>query len=141
MKKAICIVSTAILILTLATACGKTVQTESETETETQTISVPPFSEVDGVKSRKVEIDDTHYEIDILDGNGNASKREFYKDGILTYYIEVSAKDADGNSTQEKYYTSKKELFATCDSGNYYDKNGKQISEEVMAAAIDKYNK
>lgn len=136
MKKTLCVLSVLVLLMSFGTACGK--NKTDIAETTTQTTTEFKFTEVDGVISHRVDIDDNNYEMYYIDENGNAIKTEYYANDKLVYYYTISGTDEYGNGNQNKYYDAKGNLFAVCDKGYYYDAKGKQITEETMDSIISK---
>lgn len=136
MKKTICILSLALLLLSAGTACGVN-RTELEPipvdySGETKTTTEAQYTVGQEESSTKIDINKNEYEIDYFDKEGNGVKIEHYLNKKLVYYYTNSAADEIGNGVQQKYYDAQGKLLATEDSGCFYDANGKQITEETM---------
>lgn len=146
MKKALFILSAAILMLSVFSACGKNKTIEMEKPVgyefdETHTTTQAQYTVGKEAKSVKNEVGKNEYDIDYMDEDGDAVKREHYKDKVLKYYIEISAADKDGNSVQQKYYDPKGKLVLTEDNGNYFDENGNEVTEEMLDYLLRELNK
>lgn len=140
MKKAICIISAAVMLLTVCTACGK-----EDADTVPETTAYNPADWTEFIKKgdetvNKLKISDNEYELNYTDDEGNAVKTEHYKNDKLTYYYVFAAYDKDGNTKQE-YYSGDGKLFAIYSPSGLTDANGKPISEIDVQKIMDLYNK
>lgn len=142
MKKALCILSAVIMLMTLGTACGK--KTENNAEAPKTTAYNPAdWTEVitkDDETIVKLKISDNEYELNYMDENGNAVKTEHYKNDRCTFYYIFAPADKNGNTRQE-YYSGDGKLFAVYDAIGLSDAKGKPITETEMQKLIDSYNK
>lgn len=137
MKKAVCIFSAVLLILSVATACGKKpepfrISKPEEYSGETHATTEVQKTVGTEVSSTKVETGENNYEINYVDENGIAVKTECYVNDVLKYYYVVTATNEFGNSVRQVYYDADDNLLATVEDGYFYDKDGKQISDEMM---------
>lgn len=137
MKKIICILSAVIMILSIATACGKKSEPFRMPKPEEYSGETHVTTEVrktvgTEVSSTRVETGEKNYEINYVDENGLAVKTEYYVNDVLKYYYVVTGTDDFGNSVRQAYYDADDNLIATIEDGYFYDKDGKQISEEMM---------
>ena len=142
MKKIICILSLLLVITAVGTACGKEKPIRpvpAEYTGETVTTTEAQYTVGTETSSTKVDISKKEYEINYVDGNGNAVKTEHYKKKKLIYYYVYSAADENGNGIQEKYYDPDGNLIGTAGDGYFYDKDGKQITEEMMSYLLYQY--
>lgn len=144
MKRFISVVSLMLVFAAVGTACAKEnkkppISVPEKYTGETETTTEAQYTVGKEESSTKVQINKREYEINYVDKNGNAVKTEYYKDQQLIYYYVYSAADENGNGIQEKYYDAKGNLIATSDKGYFYDKNGKQISDEMMNYLLYQY--
>lgn len=143
MKKFICVFSLLLVITAVGTACGKTEKYPGPAPKDytgaTVTTTKPQHTVGTEESSTKVEINEKEYEINYVDSNGNAVKTEHYKKKKLIYYYVYSAADENGNGIQEKYYDPDGNLIGTAGGGYFYDKDGKQITEEMMSYLLYQY--
>lgn len=143
MKKFICVFSLLLVIAAIGTACGKTEKypgpAPKDYTGETVTTTEAQYTVGVETSSTKVDISKKEYEIYYVDGNGNAVKTEHYKKDKMIYYYVYSAADENGNGIQEKYYDPDGKLIGTAGDGYFYDKNGKQITEEMMSYLLYQY--
>lgn len=141
MKKTLCVLSAALVLLTVGTACGKKRQTENKTDvSQTEEVTWVEFITEKDKKAIKMLINENEYELNIVDESGNAEKTEHYKNDKLTYYYVYSAPDKDGKVNQE-YYGADGKLFAVYGAKGFFDANGKEIREDEMQKLIDSKNK
>ena len=87
-------------------------------------------------------IDSLGYEtIDIgcYDENGRGTRFEYYKDGKLSYYYVSSDFDETGNESVQTYFNADGKLLASIKDGQFYDADGKVISEYQMDEILKKY--
>lgn len=141
MKKIICILSAAVLLLTVGTACGKKEQADNTAADNTTAENTwARFVTENGKKAMKIIINENEYEMNYLDESDNADKTEHYKNGKLTYYYVYADPDSYGNSEQ-LYYSADGKFFAKYSAEGFFDANGKEISEGEMQKLIDSHNK
>ncbi len=138
MKKALCILSAALVLLTVGTACSKN-ESNTGIDAAEENTWVEFITEEDR-KAVKQIINDDEYELNYIDADGNAEKTEHYKNGKLTYYFVYSASGKNGNINQE-YYGADGKLFARYGTDGFFGADGKEIREDDMQKLIDSHNK
>ena len=137
MKKTICLLSAALLIASVFSACGKT-QSMGETlnpveyNGETHPTTSAEHTVGKEESSTQINLGNKEYEINYTDSDGNAVRTEHYKNKKLVYYYEITASDENGNAVQQKYYDKNGKLFAITDNGYFYDENGSDMMEETF---------
>ncbi|MCQ2471775.1 MAG: hypothetical protein MJ147_07045 [Clostridia bacterium] len=141
MKKTFCIVSAIIVILSAFCACGKSTKSEKNNlSTTLTTASTTAFTSGKEVATSAVEYKN-ETQVFHKDGAGNDLLLEHYNsDGKVEYYEEPVYSN-DGSVDRIKYYDSKKKLVAASDNQNhFYDKDGKEISENDFIVLMNKAN-
>lgn len=138
MKRFIYVFSAVILVLSVLTSCAagdarKEIAEHPNTSIkEAHSTTEAEYTLGAEETSQKLETGKNKYEINYFDKKGNGTKKEFYEQDKLTYYIEISGADKNGKPTQEKYFKPDGTLFGVFDGGFFYDGEGNQISEDVM---------
>ena len=143
MKKTICIISLLLVVMSAASACGRTQKIVRERPEdyvgETHSTTEAQYTVGKEERSMKNEIDKNTYELLYVDSDGNAVKNERYYKNRLRYYCTITATDENGNGIRQNYYDAEGNLFASEEYGYYYDGDGKQISEEMMEYLLLQY--
>ena len=140
-KKIIVITSILCVLLSVLCACkGKNDEKLSE-ETTQATLPPPYTTVVDGepMTAQKLGSSDEDYEIGCYDENGRGTRIEYYKDGKLSYYYVSSDFDENDNETVQTYYNADGKLLASIKDGQFYDADGKKITEDQMETILEKY--
>ena len=141
-KKAIYIVSVFVLCLATLCACGKSKNPVAKAPNTNVSVKYsttkPEFTAGEIATSRKNNDDDKEYDIEYYDDRGIGVKIEHYRDGKMRYYYTYSALDADGECVQQQYFNSHDKLIGTYDNGFFFDKDGTQITEDMMELMLDK---
>ncbi len=140
MKKTFCIISAIIVILSAFCACSKSTQSNKDnlSTTTSTTASTTAFTSGTEVATSKVEYKN-ETQVFHKDSAGNDLLLEhFNSDGKVEYYEEPVYSN-DGSVDRIKYYDSKKKLVAASDNQNrFYDKDGKEISENDFVVLMNK---
>ena len=128
MKKIICIVSALVFMLSALCACAKN-DTENVEKTDKTAGSTTAFTTGSEAKTSSVEAGDEK-QVFHRDDDGNDLLVENYdSDGKKSSY-EEPVYNADGSTERINYYDKDKNLVAASGSGGkFYDKDGKEISE------------
>lgn len=141
-KKFIVITSILCVLLSVLCACkGKNDEKSSEEETTQATLPPPYTTVVDGepMTAQRLGSSDEDYEIGCYDENGRGTRIEYYKDGKLSYYYISSDFDENGNESLQTYYNADGKLLASIKDGQFYDADGKKITEDQMETILKEY--
>lgn len=140
-KKAVVLTSIFCVLLSVLCACNGKDDEKSSEETTQATLPPPYTTVVDGepMTAQKLGSSDKDYEIGCYDENGRGTRFEYYKDGKLSYYYVSSDFDETGNESVQTYFNADGKLLASIKDGQFYDADGKVISEYQMDEILKKY--
>lgn len=143
MKKLFCILSCFVLLLSCFSACShKNTKNNSEASTQPKTFDGNNEFEL-GKEAKTSEIDSENgKQVFHIDEHGEYMMLDHYdSDGKILYY-EEPVYSADGNIKGYKYYDAQKKLLASVDSeNNFFDKDGKNITENQFTELLGNLNK
>lgn len=140
-KKIIVITSIFCVLLSVLCAC-KDKNDEKSLEETTQATLPPPYTTVvygEPMTAQKLGSSDEDYEIGCYDENGRGTRIEYYKNGKLSYYYVSSDFDESDNETVQTYYNADGKLLASIKDGQFYDADGKKITEDQMETILKEY--
>ena len=140
-KKIIVITSILCVLLSVLCACKGKNDKKSSEETTQATLPPPYTTVVDGepMTAQKLGSSDEDYEIGCYDENGRGTRIEYYKDGKLSYYYVSSDFDESDNEIVQTYYNADGKLLASIKDGQFYDADGKKITEDQMETILKEY--
>ena len=140
-KKAVVLTSIFCVLLSVLCACKGKDDEKSSEETTQATLPPPYTTVVDGepMTAQKLGSSDKDYEVGCYDENGRGTRFEYYKDGKLSYYYVSSDFDETGNESVQTYFNADGKLLASIKDGQFYDADGKVISEYQMEEFLKKY--
>ena len=141
MKKIICIVSALTLMLSALCACAKNDADNAKNKEETTastTASTTAFTTGSEAATSSAK-DGDEKQVFHRDEDGNDLLVEhFDADGKKTHY-EEPVYNADGSIGRIKYYDKNKKPVAQSDThGKFYDKDGREISENDFVILMSK---
>ena len=140
-KKIIVITSILCVLLSVLCACKGKNDKKSSEETTQATLPPPYTTVVDGepMTAQRLGSSDEDYEIGCYDENGRGTRIEYYKDGKLSYYYVSSDFDESDNEIVQTYYNADGKLLASIKDGQFYDADGKKITEDQMETILKEY--
>lgn len=139
MKKTICIISALIVIVSAFCACSKTDKKQSaEKNTTSTTVSTTAFTVGSEVATSTVKYENEK-QVYHKDNDGNDLLLEkFNSEGKIESYEEPVYSN-DGSVDRINYYDANKKLVASSGNDNrFFDKDGKEISENEFIVLMNK---
>lgn len=131
MKKTIIMLSVLILIVSSFWGCNKNEKNNAEPSTTAFTTGKESYTSSAVIGDKK--------EVFHRDENGNDMKVEHFDNKDSLIYFEEPVYDNVGKVKKCKYYDKKGNLIAVYESDHhFYDKDGKEISEDQFSALMKK---